>query len=293
LIEKQPLSAKKELTMKKGLIGLILVLVLVVVSPSTFAANPIQLVIDGVVVKANTSPEIKNNRMMVPLRVISENLGAQVYWSGSSATLTKKNLNVTVTPNNSKVVINGNSLEINVKPYIKNNLMFVPLRFIAEAFGSTVGYQNNIVTVDAVAFRINGVNVNILQQEYHMINEEVVQHILGSAYIETIFNLIISSRGAVVEEPASYSWMYNIDVPGSYAEVGQYEFLDKNGNTVKRFDIYTLVNKSSAEKLGYAKDLVYDATENKWYLLSETTNYSILNVINTANNNGFTKAIIR
>jgi len=48
---------------------------------SLFADNPIKLIINGKTIN-NASPQIISNRTYVPLRVISEELGATVEWDG-------------------------------------------------------------------------------------------------------------------------------------------------------------------------------------------------------------------
>ena len=64
------------------------------------SAATIQLKVDGVNVISDVNPEIKNDRTMVPLRVISENLGATVHWTNSEITLSQ---------NATKVVVKTNS----------------------------------------------------------------------------------------------------------------------------------------------------------------------------------------
>ncbi|MFD2611601.1 copper amine oxidase N-terminal domain-containing protein [Paenibacillus gansuensis] len=279
--------------MKKNILfALFFILSFVMVSPPALAAHPLQLVVDGVVVKTDISPEMKNNRLMVPLRVVSENLGAQVKWAGPYVTLTKKNLNVTIAKNNFTAVKNGKTIALDAKPYLKNNRLFVPLRFVAETLGCSVGYQNSTVTVNASPLIIDGVKINTLQQEYHMTMGGVVQHVYGSAYNESIYNLIVSNSGAVVEEPAEYDWFFYLDNPGSYYKRGQYDFLDKDGKTIRRFDIYTRNNAFPAEMLvSYPKFLVYDATTDKWRLFGDTANQNIWNVMDNAFKNGFVKII--
>lgn len=91
--------------MKKIFTGLLLTSVLWTASPAD-AATP-QLMIDEVVVKTDAAPEVKNNRTMVPLRVISENLGAQVQWKDSQITLTMNQSTVLLTLNSQTVMKNG------------------------------------------------------------------------------------------------------------------------------------------------------------------------------------------
>ncbi|MGE7946252.1 copper amine oxidase N-terminal domain-containing protein [Lysinibacillus sp. NPDC093688] len=81
--------------MKKVLSGAFLALILIITSVPTYAAKPnIQIKVGGNTVASDVNPEIKNNRTMVPLRVISENLGATVNWSDSQVTLTKNDMRV-------------------------------------------------------------------------------------------------------------------------------------------------------------------------------------------------------
>lgn len=77
--------------MNRKISGILFFIVLVIISIPTYtAASSIQLKVDGAVIPSEIGPEIKNGRTMVPLRVISENLGAKVDWSKSKVTLTKK-----------------------------------------------------------------------------------------------------------------------------------------------------------------------------------------------------------
>lgn len=229
---------------------------------------------------------------MVPLRVISENLGAKVNWSDSEITLTKKDMQIILKLNNNKTMKNGKTVLIDVKPYIKNNRIFVPLRFLAETFGCDVNYTNSTVTVDTEPLVIDGVKVKALQQEYHMTMGGVVQQIKGNAYNKDIYNIFIENKGSEVEAPENYSWQYTMDTLGSYYKVGQYDFLDFEGNSIKRFEIYTL-NKTFPEELlkRYPEVLLYDATENQWYLFSDTASQSINQIVDSADQNGFLKII--
>ncbi|KMY48675.1 copper amine oxidase N-terminal domain-containing protein [Peribacillus loiseleuriae] len=277
--------------MKKILSGIFLALILILTSFPVYAAN-IQIKMDGVVIASDVNPEIRINRTMVPLRVISENLGAKVNWSDSEVTLTKNDMQVILKINSHSVVKNGKTVLLDVKPYIKNNRTFVPMRFLAETFGCNVNYKNSTVTVDTQPLVIDNVKIKALQEEYHMTMGGVVQQIKGNAYNKAIYNIFIENKGSKVEAPANYSWRYNIDTPGAYYKNAQYDFLDLEGNSIKRFDIYTLIKSFPAETLaGYPEVLIYDATENQWYLFTDTAFQSINQLIDTAYKNGFLKII--
>lgn len=277
--------------MKKYLSGIFLVLILIFTSLPTYAAN-IQIMVDGVDIVSDVNPEIRNNRTMVPLRVISENLGAKVNWSDSEVTLSKNDMQVILTLNSKSVMKNGKMVLLDVKPYIKNNRIFVPLRFLAETFDCNVNFKNYIVAVDTEPLVIDGVKVKVLQQEYHMTMGGVVQQIKGNTFNKAIYNIFIENKGTKVESPANYSWWVNIDTPGAYYKLGQYDFQDVVGTSIKSFDIYTLIKSFPAETLaGYPEVLLYDTTEDQWYLFSDNAIQSINQLVDTAYRNGFLKII--
>jgi len=282
------------ISMKKILSGILLVFVLSVSSSPAHAAekNNIQIKIDGVVISSDVEAEVRNDRTMVPLRVISENLGAKVDGSKSEITLTKNNTQIKLKLNSNTVTKNGKSVLMDVKPYIKNNRTMVPLRFLSEMFSCQVDFRSSTVTVHSEALVINHTKVKALQQEYHMIMGGMVQQIEGNAYNTEIYNIFTENKGSKVEAPEHYSWMLSLDTPGSYYKEGQYDFLDAKGNSVKRYDIYTLIKSFPAGMLEeYPDVLIHDTTENQWYLFSEAAKKSINQLMDTASKNGFIKVI--
>lgn len=273
--------------MKKIFFGGFLAIFLSITSSTAYAAE-MQIKVDGVAIASDVKPEIKNNRTMVPLRVVSENLGAAVDWSNSEVTLTKSDMKVILKLNSSTAEKNGEKVQLDVKPYLKNNRIIVPIRFIAEAFECNVNHSNFTVSIDTMPLVIDGVQVKALQQEYRMTMGGVVQQINGNAYNESIYNILVENKSEKVEAPASYSWMVNIDTPGSYYKNAQYDFLDQKGNSLARFDVYSLIRALPSELLsGYPEILIHDVSKDEWYLFSDTATQSIYQLMDTASKNGF------
>jgi hypothetical protein len=273
--------------MKKAFFGVFLAIFLFISSSTTYAAEN-QIKVDGVAIASDVKPEIKNKRTMVPLRVISENLGASVEWSNSEVIIAKSDMKVILTLNSSTAEKNGEKILLDVKPYMKNNRIFVPLRFIAETFRCNVNYSNFTVTVDTEPLFIDGVRVKALQQEFHMFMGGVVQQINGNAYNETFYNIFVENKGEKVEAPANYSWRFTIDTLGSYYKNAQFDFLDQKGNSLVRFDVYSLIRTFPSELLtGYPEILIHDVSKDEWYLFSDTARQSINQLIDTASKNGF------
>ncbi|MFJ7979944.1 copper amine oxidase N-terminal domain-containing protein [Lysinibacillus xylanilyticus] len=277
--------------MKKIFSGIFLALILIISSSPAYAANAnIKIKVDGKQVATDVNPETKNNRTMVPLRVISENLGATVNWSDSEVTLTKSDIRVILKLNSNTVVKNGQKVLLDVKPYLKNGRIFVPLRFLAETFDCYVDYKDFTVNVITKPLVINGVEVKAMLYEYHMIMGGVVEKIKGNAYVEEMHNIFVKNKGSKVKEPLNYTWSFHSTTPGGYYKGGQFDFIDQEGNSIKKFDLYTLV-QTIGETLPDPKVLIYDATDDQWYLFNDASSNSIYQLIETAGKNGF-KTII-
>lgn len=277
--------------MKKIFSGVFLAMILMLISLPAYAAHSI-IKIDGVVVTTDAAPETKNNRTMVPLRVISENLGATVNWKDSKVTLTNNKMQITLQPNSNTVIKNGKTELLDVKPYLKNNRLFVPIRFIAETFGCQVNYQNSTVTVNTEPLVINNVKVKATQYEYHMTMGGIVQQIQGNTYNKALYKVFNENKGKVIDAPTDYSWQINLDVPGSYYKDGQYNFMSHENKSVQQFDLYSLNGPFPEEELkGYPKVLIHDVTADKWYLFTDKARESFDQLINTATNNGFVKIL--
>jgi hypothetical protein len=107
--------------------------------------------IDGIPVPLDVPPIILNGRTMVPIRFISEAFGAEVQWDAETRTVRiyfeKTFTRVTLQINNTIARINDKIVTLDAPPTIKNGRTMVPIRFISEAFGATVDWDNATRTV--------------------------------------------------------------------------------------------------------------------------------------------------
>ena len=102
------------------------------------------------------APFIKNGRTMVPLRFIAEAFGANVEWipetKGINISLDLKSAVHTIglQVGNPTAIVDGQVVTLDVAPEIVNGRTFVPLRFIAEAFGAKVEWNSlfQLVTIE-------------------------------------------------------------------------------------------------------------------------------------------------
>jgi len=273
--------------MKKILAGIaIAVTAIVSASPANAAAGN-SIKIDGVTVVSDAKPETKSGRTMVPLRVVGENLGAQVNWANSEVTLTKDEKKIVLKPGSDTSVIDGANVKLDAPAYVSHSRVYVPLRFIAEAFGSKVDYADSTVTIATAPLVINGGKVAALQQEFHMTMGGIVQQVKGNAYNEAIYELFQDNLGDKVAAPENYSWLVMAYEPGIYYKNGQYDFLDDKGNSLKRYDIYSTDTSNPEKSKEYPGYLVHDFSEDQWYLFSQAAEQAIAQRIGAADSNGF------
>ncbi len=137
-------------TMKKKIFALTLsALCIMAVSASVYAAD-ISIVVDGDKVESDVAPQITaEGRTIVPLRVISETLGAEVSWDGEAKKVTavKDGNTLALTIGEKKMVNNGDEVSLDSPAQIIDGRTMVPLRVISESFGCEVGWDGETKTV--------------------------------------------------------------------------------------------------------------------------------------------------
>jgi hypothetical protein len=86
---------------------------------------------------------VYNDRILVPVRIISEALGADVSWDEETQTVSVRNLKnklIKLVIDSEKADIDGAWHELDAPPKIYGGTTYVPLGFMAEALGAEVGY---------------------------------------------------------------------------------------------------------------------------------------------------------
>lgn len=118
----------------------------------------IKIEINGENIVSDVSPFIEKDRTLVPIRVISENLGYEVGWDNKTRKVTVKNKDKTIelVVGKKDVKIDDKVSTIDVPPMIKSERTFVPLRFISESFDNDVDWNNDTRTVK-IKKRVNKV----------------------------------------------------------------------------------------------------------------------------------------
>lgn len=122
-----------------------------ITSTKAYAAEPIRLVVNGRDITHMSAPILDNNRTLVPVRFVAEELGGKVGWDNT-------NRAVSIEKDGKKIVLivgsrliqldNGaRAMVSDVAPKIINDRTYVPLRVISNALNIGIDWKNEIRTV--------------------------------------------------------------------------------------------------------------------------------------------------
>lgn len=133
------------------ILGLMLVLFMLVLPTAVHAADQAHINLNGKSIDVPSNVQITSVKgsVMVPLRLVVEQLGYKVTWSGSTQTATIKQGStvVALTANSTTANVNGNAIDLEAAPFVKGGTTLVPLRFLSENTGATVKWDNSSKTV--------------------------------------------------------------------------------------------------------------------------------------------------
>lgn len=101
-------------------------------------------------IRSDVPPEIRSGRTFVPIRVISEQFGANVQWvpQDQQVTITRANAPmIQLAVGATSAAVGGRTVTMDAAPYISSGRTQVPLRFISESYGIPVNYDTATHTV--------------------------------------------------------------------------------------------------------------------------------------------------
>ncbi|MDO5716967.1 MAG: copper amine oxidase N-terminal domain-containing protein [Tissierellia bacterium] len=92
---------------------------------------------------------VEKERILVPLRALSEGFGYEVQWNQEDQSIDIEKGEDAIHMELSKVefIANGKEKLMDIPPFVKDERTYVPLRFVAEAFGMEVTWDGENKTV--------------------------------------------------------------------------------------------------------------------------------------------------
>lgn len=139
---------------KTGIIFMSLVLMLTMIPAMATAASKLSIVVEvnGELISfPDAKPFMdKSNRVQVPVRFVSEALGAEVGWDSKSKKVTVQlgEDTTVLTMGKKAYTVNGQTKQMDTVAQQKQNRTFVPLRFVSEALGAKVIWHKDLYSVE-------------------------------------------------------------------------------------------------------------------------------------------------
>ncbi|MDI6869312.1 MAG: copper amine oxidase N-terminal domain-containing protein [Coprothermobacterota bacterium] len=104
-----------------------------------------EIQVNGEIKEMDVAPFIKDSRTFVPIRFVSEALGAKVDWvdSEKKVSITLKDIAISLWIDKYFAYVNGVEKKLDVAPMIVDSRTFVPIRFVSENLGAAVGWDTH------------------------------------------------------------------------------------------------------------------------------------------------------
>ncbi|MBR5613982.1 MAG: copper amine oxidase N-terminal domain-containing protein [Clostridia bacterium] len=154
----------------KRVVSILLMVVIMAMCVSVSAQSDVKVTLDG---NEINFPDVKPfidqlDRVLVPIRFVSEALGAFVDWENETRTalIKQDNDEIRYTVYQPMAYLNGEMMVMDTYGILKDCRTMVPIRFISELLGCTVVWDEKTSTVvitspkDAVAFPKPEISVN-------------------------------------------------------------------------------------------------------------------------------------
>lgn len=137
--------------MKRKLVCCVLILcaaLIIGTVPATADMRVVNVTVDGRAVDFGTQQpfiDSATGRTMIPLRIVGENLGAQVLWYGERnvAVIQKGTTVIAVTIGLKAITVNQVVKYLDAPAMMYDGKVFVPIRFISEAMGCRVEWDED------------------------------------------------------------------------------------------------------------------------------------------------------
>ncbi len=116
---------------------------------SSATTSKIPVYINGVKQNFSSDPVNMNGSVLVPMRNLFEAVGGNVQWDDATRTVTgnRGNTNVKLSIGSNSGYVNNSQQQLNAAPQLINGNTYIPLRFLCEAFGATVDWENGVIYI--------------------------------------------------------------------------------------------------------------------------------------------------
>lgn len=118
-------------------------------SAAAAAEKPVRVFLDGKPIKFEAPPLVEDGTTLVQFRPIFEKLGLRIGWNEDTRTVTgtRDDLTIKLIIDDTGAYVNERPTELELPPRLVDGNTFVPLRFVGEASGKEVTWNEKTSTV--------------------------------------------------------------------------------------------------------------------------------------------------
>ena len=231
----------------KKIISIILALTAVMSGCTTLAEEKIKVTLDGQAMDFDVAPIIQNDRVLVPMRAIFEELHCSVDYTDIDGRqiITAKNDGNTISLEigSNEMTVNDEKVSLDTAPVIIDDRTLVPLRAVSEALDCNVDWDGDTKTVAIAPHKYN---------EYY--TQKLMENLpKDENYVISPFSLemamMMASEGAVGDTKQEITQAFDSPNTSLYSQI-----ITDNKN--KGIDIANSIwfNKDSGENAYFADD---------------------------------------
>jgi len=152
---------------------------------------------------------VRSGSAFVPVRPIFEWFGVEVSFNKGVINATKGRKEVQLTVGKSVATVNGKEIALSHPPFVSKGVTYVPLRFLADAFGAEVNFDSKAQTVTIQA-RGRTATIKVASETSSV--EEAMKKFVN-ALLRRDTNLFLS----LVSRSKGFRFVNTIEASGGYS----------------------------------------------------------------------------
>jgi Copper amine oxidase N-terminal domain len=156
------MNTRHRVNLAASVVAILLVSVALCGKPQLAVAQDITVIVNGQQVQFDQPPVERSGRVFVPLRGVFEQLGASVVYDNGVINATGNGTTIQLHVGSTSALVNGNSQQLDVAPFEIGSRTFVPLRFISQALGASVDYNDNTNTITIASASATNSNISLV-----------------------------------------------------------------------------------------------------------------------------------
>lgn len=167
-------------------------------------ASPISLRMNNQLIAPTVAPFEQDGTTLVPLRIVSENLGAKVDWNSKTKTITiiYKDKEMILTVGSKTAQVNGTIKTLSLAPQIKEFTTMVPIRFVSENLGCAVNWNKQLQIISVNDSTSDYQSPGDKEKVSIVYNPEMIDGKVyaSDAQLEEWFGVTINKAGSIKRE---------------------------------------------------------------------------------------------